>query len=237
MVFIYVLELENNKYYIGKTNNPKFRLESHFNSNGSWWTKKYKPLNVIELLPDCDSFDEDKYTIKYMVKYGIENVRGGSFCKIKLSNENIITLNQIINSVSDKCYICNNYNHFAKDCNLQFEKYCDANFAKYCDSNYVSDKPENINISYESFDNIDEPENINNTSDEQVDESDINNKSYESDNINEPETNNISYEQKIIDDNYLNESCDCITSYFSGHRRSKCLLNNIFFFDDKNKKV
>jgi len=225
MVFIYVLELENNKYYIGKTNNPKFRLESHFNSNGSWWTKKYKPLNVIELLPDCDSFDEDKYTIKYMVKYGIENVRGGSFCKIKLSNENIITLNQIINSVSDKCYICNNYNHFAKDCNLQFEKYCDANFAKYCDSNFVSDKPENINISYESFDNIDETENINKSDEPETNISD------EIENINEPDG------QKIIDDNYLNESCNCITSYFSGHRRSKCLLNNIFFSDDKNKKV
>ena len=35
MVFIYVLELENKKYYIGKTNNPKFRLDQHFNLNGS----------------------------------------------------------------------------------------------------------------------------------------------------------------------------------------------------------
>jgi hypothetical protein len=201
MVFIYVLELENNKYYIGKTNNPKFRLESHFNSNGSWWTKKYKPLNVIELLSDCDNFDEDKYTIKYMVKYGIENVRGGSFCKIKLSNENIITLNQIINSVSDKCYICNNYNHFAKDCDYKFEKYCDANFAKYCDSNYALDEP------------------------------DISNKSYEPENINKLD------DLEIIDDDYLNDSCNCITSYFSGHRRSKCLLNNIFFSVDKNKKL
>ena len=219
MVFIYVLELENNKYYIGKTNNPKFRLESHFNSNGSWWTKKYKPLNVIELLSDCDNFDEDKYTIKYMVKYGIENVRGGSFCKIKLSNENIITLNQIINSVSDKCYICNNYNHFAKDCDYKFEKYCDANFAKYCDSNYALDEPDISNKSYE-------PENIN-----KLDDLEISNKSYEPENINKLD------DLEIIDDDYLNDSCNCITSYFSGHRRSKCLLNNIFFSVDKNKKL
>ena len=39
MVFIYALKLEKGKYYIGKTNNPKFRLESHFNSNVSEWTK------------------------------------------------------------------------------------------------------------------------------------------------------------------------------------------------------
>ena len=87
MVFIYVLELTNNKYYIGKTNNPKFRMQSHFNSNGSAWTKKYKPIRLIELLNDCDDYDEDKYTLKYMEKYGIENVRGGAFCQIELTNE------------------------------------------------------------------------------------------------------------------------------------------------------
>lgn len=35
MVFIYVLQLEQGKYYVGKTNNPNFRLTSHFQSNGS----------------------------------------------------------------------------------------------------------------------------------------------------------------------------------------------------------
>lgn len=34
MVFVYVLKLENNKYYIGKTSNPNFRIEQHFNSSG-----------------------------------------------------------------------------------------------------------------------------------------------------------------------------------------------------------
>ena len=38
MVFIYILELENNKYYVGKTTNPNFRLEQHFNNSGSHWT-------------------------------------------------------------------------------------------------------------------------------------------------------------------------------------------------------
>ena len=35
--FIYVLKLIGNKYYVGKTNNPNFRLEQHFNSSGSSW--------------------------------------------------------------------------------------------------------------------------------------------------------------------------------------------------------
>ena len=57
MVNIYILQLENNssegtytplqdyKYYIGKTNQPEIRLESHFNSSGSAWTIKTKSFN------------------------------------------------------------------------------------------------------------------------------------------------------------------------------------------------
>ena len=51
MVFIYAIKLEQGKYYVGKTNNPQFRIESHFNSNGSEWTKIYKPIKVLELKP------------------------------------------------------------------------------------------------------------------------------------------------------------------------------------------
>ena len=116
MVFIYILQLENNKYYVGKTNKPNFRIAEHFDSNGSLWTKKYKPIKILELIPDCDTYDEDKYTIKYMENYGINNVRGGSFCNIKLSDSNVITLKQIITSVTDKCYVCGSMGHYAKEC-------------------------------------------------------------------------------------------------------------------------
>ena len=39
MVFIYSLKLQSDKYYIGKTDLPNFRLQDHFDSSGSW-TKK-----------------------------------------------------------------------------------------------------------------------------------------------------------------------------------------------------
>ena len=109
MVFIYTLELEQGKYYIGKTNNPQFQINSHFNSDGTEWTKKYKPINVLEIIPNCHSNDEDKYTIKYMVKYGINNVRSGSFCELKIREENKNTLKRMINKT------INNNEYFAKD--------------------------------------------------------------------------------------------------------------------------
>jgi len=116
MVYIYILKLEQGKYYIGKTNHPEFRLANHFQSNGSEWTKKYKPLEVIDIKPNCDDYDEDKVTRQYMDKYGINNVRGGSFVTIKLKKSIIDTLNQMNNGTNNKCFICGKDNHFAKDC-------------------------------------------------------------------------------------------------------------------------
>ncbi len=127
MVNIYILQLDNKsggyKYYVGKTNNPSFRLEQHFNNHGSIWTKKYKPIKVIELIPNCDDFDEDKYTIKYMKEYGIDNVRGGSFCQIKLDETNIETITRMINGSTNKCYICGQADHFVNKCpnNIEYE--------------------------------------------------------------------------------------------------------------------
>ena len=42
--YIYVLKLEQGKYYIGKTNNIKRRYMEHLQGSGASCTAKYKPL-------------------------------------------------------------------------------------------------------------------------------------------------------------------------------------------------
>ena len=88
MFNIYILLCNNNKYYVGKTkNNINKRLTQHFNGTGSLWTKKYKPIELIEEINNCDEFDEDKYVKKYMSIYGIDNVRGGSYSQLEITEE------------------------------------------------------------------------------------------------------------------------------------------------------
>ena len=116
MVYIYILLLQKNKYYVGKTTRPTFRLNQHFDEGGSSWTKKYKPIKILEMLPNCDDYDEDKYTKMYMDKHGINNVRGGSYSTVRLDKTTVDNLKRMSNGTNDKCFECGNKGHFWKYC-------------------------------------------------------------------------------------------------------------------------
>ena len=117
---LYVLKLENEKYYIGTTTKKiKERYDEHLSGNGSEWTKVYKPINILEKNKNIDAFDEDKYTKKYMNIYGIENVRGGSYTSVNLPEYQIKALNKELKTSNNKCFKCNGENHYAKDCNIK----------------------------------------------------------------------------------------------------------------------
>lgn len=145
MVYIYILKLFNDKYYVGKTVHPEFRLKTHFTSYGSAWTKKYKPIKLVELVSDCDDFDEDKYTLKYMDKFGITNVRGGSFSQCNLPQELIKTIERMITGTNDCCHFCGKTGHFIGNC--RYKK--DSDKMSKLNTHYLQ-----LSMNYESADEI-----------------------------------------------------------------------------------
>ncbi|KAJ3385114.1 hypothetical protein HDU92_003251, partial [Lobulomyces angularis] len=83
---IYVLLLEQGKFYVGYTARPTGeRFLEHFNSHGSKWTTKYRPLQVLEFR-EGGQHDENFVTLQIMEKYGWWNVRGGNWCNVEMTN-------------------------------------------------------------------------------------------------------------------------------------------------------
>ena len=121
-ITIYVLKCRLHKYYVGKTNKSiNKRYKQHVKGKGSAWTRKYKPVKLLKYSTG-DSFDEDKITLQYMKKYGIDNVRGGSFCQCKLTKNDEETIIKMINSSTDRCYKCGEKGHFANKCSEESEE-------------------------------------------------------------------------------------------------------------------
>lgn len=83
---MYVLELENGKYYVGSTCKPvEKRFHEHLVGRGSAWTARYAPVAVNKTLCQGDRSywpvdGENLVTVQYMDKHGVDLVRGGNMC-------------------------------------------------------------------------------------------------------------------------------------------------------------
>lgn len=113
---IYILRLKGGKYYVGKTDNILKRYDEHVAGKGSSWTRKYKPIGIEKTISNASVFDEDRYTKEYMSKYGIENVRGGSYVQVELDDVQMDALKTEIWGAKDACTRCGRKGHFVKDC-------------------------------------------------------------------------------------------------------------------------
>ena len=102
MSFIYALKLETDKFFIGHTLNPIKSIEIHYRWHlNIEWLKKYPWVDIYELIPNCKFEELDKYTLKYMAKYGIDNVRGGNFINIILENNILNNIKQALVLLKD----------------------------------------------------------------------------------------------------------------------------------------
>ena len=86
---LYVLYLEDDKYYIGMTSNvnPKNRINMHGTLMGAQWTLLHRPIEIIDIIDlgfvskEEAERKENDLTLAYMREYGMQNVRGGYMTK------------------------------------------------------------------------------------------------------------------------------------------------------------
>ena len=80
--YVYVLELEGGRYYVGWTECVMRRLDEHFTGEGSLWTKAHKPVAVLKVFKGTRE-DEKQTTIRMVHEKGFDYVRGGPWCKLE----------------------------------------------------------------------------------------------------------------------------------------------------------
>lgn len=83
---VYVLECENNKYYVGSTSHKRQRFKQHWaKRGGSKWTRQHKPLRIARQynrVPEAYYLGlEAKVTAECMLEFGVNNVRGAMFAQ------------------------------------------------------------------------------------------------------------------------------------------------------------
>jgi hypothetical protein len=96
---LYILELEDECYYVGVTDDIKRRFKKHMSGGGSKWTKLHKPLQkdepmlVLEIGVGVDNpfnlieVDESTVTYHLMCERGFDKVRGSGWSQCILSGE------------------------------------------------------------------------------------------------------------------------------------------------------
>ena len=98
---IYILELEDKKYYVGKTTNIVQCWKDHIAGKASYWTSMYKPISIIKVIEHGSVDDIDKHVKEYMLLYGIDNVRGGTYNQYKLNYSITIALENELKTSND----------------------------------------------------------------------------------------------------------------------------------------
>ena len=116
MSTLYVLQLTHNKWYVGKTDDVAKRYQQHKAGYGSEWTKIYNPVKLVETREVKSDHDENNLTKDLMKKYGVENVRGGSYSQVVLGGTTLQFLQREVRGNEDSCFNCGKSGHFVKDC-------------------------------------------------------------------------------------------------------------------------
>ncbi len=83
--YVYVLELQDSRFYIGMTIDPEAGIDAHVDARGHTWTTRYRPLHVraLEQVPFSLRWSiEDETALDLITVFGAK-ARGGIFISDK----------------------------------------------------------------------------------------------------------------------------------------------------------
>ena len=93
MISIFVYELQNDKYFVYYKYNNKINDKTSEILDKFKFIRDNKVIKVVEEIMNCTIYDVDKIVKIYMNKYGIHNVKGGSYIQ-EINNETELFLNK-----------------------------------------------------------------------------------------------------------------------------------------------
>jgi predicted GIY-YIG superfamily endonuclease len=121
-LWLYVLRLDGDNYYVGTTPNLTKRFTDHWAGKGSAWTKKHPPLEAVSVVWGKTLFDEEATAKKYMADYGVHRVRGGSYTQLTLSENQLEALERELRHARGSCFLCGSDDHWASACTKSVNK-------------------------------------------------------------------------------------------------------------------
>ena len=112
--YIYALNLEQNRYFVGLSADVLSSFYEHVNNRGPLWTQLYKPLGIIKVYESTRSTDLNEEVRNLMYKYSIAQVRGGAYTEVELRDE--MSLLREIWIANSHCANCGVKGHYGEDC-------------------------------------------------------------------------------------------------------------------------
>jgi hypothetical protein len=99
---IYVFQLEKSKYFVYLDEPNKTDAETMLSAEIQYdFLKKYRPLKIIKKIKQSNMFDLDNYVKQYMILFGYQHVRGGSYIEELLSPQQEELLMKELNTASN----------------------------------------------------------------------------------------------------------------------------------------
>ena len=115
---VYVLQCSSGKRYVGRCPSERVseRFQQHAAGIGAAWTRVYPASKILERRPSDDPLDEDRIVLEQMRLQGVENVRGGTYSNVRLTDAQVQSLKAQLDHAMGRCLKCGGIGHYASSC-------------------------------------------------------------------------------------------------------------------------